>query len=222
MQGPSHGGGSTHSISFSLPAVKGTHDATCTLGIFQHNCLKITRATTARFLFRKGFGSPACPGSWLRKWRLGQAGPGARAMDWGHRDPPLLRPGSLPVTHLPRAGQLGAQPPPHPRFSVGISTPWAGPRAQRIPAPCHSALHGFSVPQFPHLRGGVLHYLAPPLSQAGLCPLVRGCGLALETTRLPFSVAEGQVRSGKATSRPRAHLSQVPSPGTLRLLGVWA
>lgn len=93
---------------FLLPEEKKKkkHDATCTLGIFQHNCLKIAGAITAQFLFRKGFSSPACPGGRLRKWRLGRAGPRAGAMDpWtGATGPlPLLRPGPPPVSHLTRA-----------------------------------------------------------------------------------------------------------------------
>lgn len=106
--GPSQGKeGSTYSLSLFFlkeKKKKTTHDATCSLGIFQHNCLKIAWAITAQFLFRKGFSSPACPGGPLRKRRLGQQGLG-RGRGRGATGPlPLLRPGPPPVSHLPRPG----------------------------------------------------------------------------------------------------------------------
>lgn len=43
---PPSGGGIRSSLSTLFPKKK-MHDAACTLGIFQHNCLKIARASAA-------------------------------------------------------------------------------------------------------------------------------------------------------------------------------
>ena len=56
--GPSHWRGAS-TCSLSALFLKKMHDAACTPGNFQHNCLKIAWAAAARFLFRNGFGSPA-------------------------------------------------------------------------------------------------------------------------------------------------------------------
>lgn len=104
------------------------HDATWTLGIFQHNCLKIAWATTAQFLFRKGFGKPACPGGRLRKWRPGRSGASGRGHGSGSQErSPCSGWAHLPSPTCTRA--CAEAVPSYPQLSLNAISPEAGPPA---------------------------------------------------------------------------------------------
>lgn len=57
--------------------------------------------------------------------------------------------------------------------------------------------------------------------RTGLCLPGRACGLALKPVHTcPFLWYSGQVRLGKTTPWPRAHLGRVPSSSTFHFFGV--
>lgn len=144
--------------SLFLPEEKEMHDAPRTLGIFQHNCLKIAWPLQPdSFLGRVSAAQPVPAAS------AGSAGLAKRAWGEGHGLGPrgpfpcsgqahlLLPPHESPERVLEQVADLSSSPP------IVPTTPWAGPTTPVHLSSLLQCLPGFSVPRFPHLRKRVLH-----------------------------------------------------------------
>lgn len=146
------------------------HDATCALGIFQHNCLKIAWATTAGFLFRKGFAAQ----------RVSADGSG-RGTQAGGKD------GDRDPGTLPHSGHTHLQSPTSRHAAAGGCPSPRLPGCHRSPmhfSSCYSTLRAALCLGFPtplrlgraHWAEGV-HWPWDPYTPAPSCGGVDNSGL---------------------------------------------